>query len=107
MLVLGSGHLEVTTFDSFTAYWTDRGWSEQGPVKHGIGMALHTWGGMGSRPNDVEVTISSDGSVLVRCSTQDLGTGERTVLPIIVAEVLGLSVKDVTVRIGERIIVTR
>ncbi len=25
--------LEVTTFDSFTAYWTDRGWSEMGPVK--------------------------------------------------------------------------
>ena len=27
------GDLEVTTFDSFTAYWTDRGWSEKGPVK--------------------------------------------------------------------------
>ena len=25
--------IEVTTFDSFTAYWTDRGWSELGPVK--------------------------------------------------------------------------
>jgi DMSO/TMAO reductase YedYZ molybdopterin-dependent catalytic subunit len=25
--------MEVTTFDSFTAYWTDRGWSAQGPVK--------------------------------------------------------------------------
>jgi DMSO/TMAO reductase YedYZ molybdopterin-dependent catalytic subunit len=25
--------LEVTTFDSFTAYWTERGWSEMGPVK--------------------------------------------------------------------------
>jgi DMSO/TMAO reductase YedYZ molybdopterin-dependent catalytic subunit len=25
--------LEVTTFDSFTAYWTDKGWSEKGPVK--------------------------------------------------------------------------
>jgi DMSO/TMAO reductase YedYZ molybdopterin-dependent catalytic subunit len=25
--------LEVTTFDSFTAYWTSRGWSELGPVK--------------------------------------------------------------------------
>jgi DMSO/TMAO reductase YedYZ molybdopterin-dependent catalytic subunit len=25
--------LEVTTFDSFQAYWTERGWSEQGPVK--------------------------------------------------------------------------
>ncbi len=25
--------LEVTTFDTFSAYWTDRGWSEKGPVK--------------------------------------------------------------------------
>jgi DMSO/TMAO reductase YedYZ molybdopterin-dependent catalytic subunit len=25
--------LEVTTFDSFSAYWTDRGWSQKGPVK--------------------------------------------------------------------------
>ena len=25
--------LEVTTFDSFTAYWTSRGWSALGPVK--------------------------------------------------------------------------
>jgi DMSO/TMAO reductase YedYZ molybdopterin-dependent catalytic subunit len=25
--------MEVTTFDSFSAYWTERGWSEQGPVK--------------------------------------------------------------------------
>jgi DMSO/TMAO reductase YedYZ molybdopterin-dependent catalytic subunit len=25
--------LEVTTFDAFTAYWTERGWSEMGPVK--------------------------------------------------------------------------
>jgi DMSO/TMAO reductase YedYZ molybdopterin-dependent catalytic subunit len=25
--------IEVTTFDSFTAYWTDRGWSALGPVK--------------------------------------------------------------------------
>ena len=25
--------LEVTRFEDFTAYWTERGWSEQGPVK--------------------------------------------------------------------------
>ncbi len=25
--------LQVTTFDSFSAFWTDRGWSEKGPVK--------------------------------------------------------------------------
>jgi xanthine dehydrogenase YagR molybdenum-binding subunit len=72
-----------------------------GPVKHGIGMALHTWGGQGFPGNEVTATISSDGSVLMQCSTQDLGTGERTVLAIVAAETLGLDVKDITVRIGE------
>ena len=72
-----------------------------GPVKHGIGMALHTWGGQGFGPNDTNVTISSDGSVLVESSTQDLGTAERTTLPIVVAEILGLTVADITVHIGE------
>ena len=64
-------------------------------------MALHTWGGRASFPNDIKVTISSDGSVLVESSTQDLGTGERTVLAVVVAEVLGLEPKDITVKIGE------
>jgi xanthine dehydrogenase YagR molybdenum-binding subunit len=72
-----------------------------GPVKHGIGMALHTWGGQASRPNDMTVTVSSDGSVLVESSTQDLGTGQRTTLAIVVAEVFGLEPKDVTIHIGE------
>ena len=73
----------------------------KGPVKHGIGMALHTWGGAGGAPNDVLVQIASDGSVLVQSSTQDLGTACRTVLAIITAEILGLEPKDITVRIGE------
>jgi xanthine dehydrogenase YagR molybdenum-binding subunit len=73
----------------------------KGPIKHGIGMALHTWGGAGRANNDVHVTISNDGSVLVRSSTQDLGTGARTVLAIVVAEILGLEASDITVRVGE------
>jgi xanthine dehydrogenase YagR molybdenum-binding subunit len=72
-----------------------------GPIKQGMGMALHTWGGAGSGPNDITITISSDGSVLAQSSTQDLGTGQRTVMPIITAEILGLDVKDVAVHIGE------
>jgi xanthine dehydrogenase YagR molybdenum-binding subunit len=75
--------------------------SGEGPIKHGIGMALHTWGGRGGPNQDVFVTIGSDGSVLVTCSTQDLGTGERTVLAIVAAETLGLDVPEITVRIGE------
>jgi xanthine dehydrogenase YagR molybdenum-binding subunit len=73
----------------------------KGPVKQGIGMALHTWGGAGRKDNDVKVTISSDGSVLLESSTQDLGTGERTVMAIVAAEILGLEPGDITTRIGE------
>ncbi len=73
----------------------------KGPLKHGIGMALHTWGGAGSLGNDVTITVSSAGSVLEQSSTQDLGTGERTVLAIVAAEILGLQPGDVTTQIGE------
>jgi xanthine dehydrogenase YagR molybdenum-binding subunit len=73
----------------------------KGPIKHGIGMAIHTWGGRGNVNNDIKVTISSDGSVLVESSTQDLGTGNRTVLAIVTAEMLGLEPPNITIRIGE------
>jgi xanthine dehydrogenase YagR molybdenum-binding subunit len=73
----------------------------QGPVKHGIGMALHTWGGIGFGGQQTKVTISSDGSVLIQGSTQDLGTGQRTVLAIVAAEVFGLEPRDITVDIGK------
>lgn len=72
-----------------------------GPIKHGIGMAIHTWGGAGRASNDVKITITNDGSVLAECSTQDLGTGQRTLMAIIAAEVLGLEPADIQVRIGE------
>jgi xanthine dehydrogenase YagR molybdenum-binding subunit len=75
--------------------------ADKGVIKHGIGMALHTWGGAGRGPNDVYVTIHGNGSVVVQCSTQDLGTGERTVLAIVVAEVLGLNPQDIKSEIGE------
>ena len=81
--------------------WHPPGQGGAGPIKHGIGMAIHTWGGQGRGPADVKVTIASDGSVLAECSTQDLGTGERTVLAIVAAEVLGLEPGDIQVRIGE------
>jgi xanthine dehydrogenase YagR molybdenum-binding subunit len=83
----------------------DRKWHRPGAgtgtIKNGIGMALHTWGGAGGPQNDTKVTINRDGSVLVQASTQDLGTGQRTVLAIVVAEVLGLTPRDITVTIGE------
>ncbi|HVK18771.1 MAG TPA: xanthine dehydrogenase family protein molybdopterin-binding subunit [Fimbriiglobus sp.] len=74
-----------------------------GPIKHGMGMAIHTWGGFaaGNPPNECSVTISRDGTVTAETSTQDLGTAQRTVTAIVVAEILGLEPTDPVVRIGE------
>lgn len=83
----------------------DRNWHPpgrgEGVVKTGMGMALHTWGGAGRAPNLTRVNINPDGSVLVQGSTQDLGTGQRTVYAIVVAEILGLQPTDIRVEIGE------
>ena len=84
------------------------GWSRRnpiaggnaGPLKRGMGCAVGTWGGGGNNQCKVDVTIARDGSVLVAVGTQDLGTGTRTYTRAIVAEELGLGIKDVKERIG-------
>ncbi len=80
--------------------WKPRGESGKGPIKRGIGMALHTWGGGGARDKQVDCIINPDGSVELKSATQDIGTGARTILAIIAAEVLGLKPTDITSNIG-------
>ena len=77
-----------------------RGDPTPGPVKRGLGMSIHTWGGMG-HPSECDVTINPDGSVEARLGSQDLGTGTRTVIDIVVAETLGLPLHAVKVQIGK------
>src|SRR5947207_2889270 len=77
-----------------------RGDPTPGPIKRGLGMSIHTWGGMG-HPSECDVTINPDGSVEARMGSQDLGTGTRTVIDIVVAETLGLPLKAVKVEIGK------
>jgi xanthine dehydrogenase YagR molybdenum-binding subunit len=71
-----------------------------GTLKRGIGCAIGTWGGGGSPQCKVDVTVSRDGTVVVAVGTQDLGTGTRTYTRAIVAEELGLQVKEVVEKIG-------
>jgi len=71
-----------------------------GPLKRGMGCAAGTWGGGGNDQCKVDVTVGRDGSVLVAVGTQDLGTGTRTYTRAIVAEELGLQIKDVVEQIG-------
>ncbi len=68
-----------------------RGQTGTGPIRHGMGMAPAPWGGGGTQDKKVSCTITPDGSVELKSATQDIGTGARTVLAIIAAEVLGLA----------------
>ena len=71
-----------------------------GPIKRGLGMSIHTWGGRG-HPSECDVTINSDGSVETKIGSQDLGTGNRTAIKIVVAETLGLPLDGVDVKLGK------
>ncbi len=76
-----------------------RGDQTPGPVKRGLGVSIHTWGGAG-HASACDVTINPDGSVAVSLGTQDLGVGTRTTVGIVVAETLGLPLEAVEVNIG-------
>src|SRR6266576_183607 len=71
-----------------------------GPLKRGMGCGAGTWGGGGKDQCRVRVTVGRDGAVLVSVGTQYLGTGTRTYTRAIVAEELGLQIKDVVEQIG-------
>lgn len=74
--------------------------SSSGPIKTGVGCAGSEWGG-GGRGTRAEAEIHADGSVEIRCGTQDLGTGTKTYIALIAAEVFGLKPEQITVRIGD------
>lgn len=71
-----------------------------GPIKRGMGCAANRWGG-GGRGTQAQCDILPDGGVVVRCGTQDLGVGTRTLIAVIAAETLGLQVKDIKVEVGD------
>jgi xanthine dehydrogenase YagR molybdenum-binding subunit len=85
------------------------GWSKRhatgdktpGPIKTGMGVAIGTWGGGGRGPAQAHCQIASDGSVIMRIGTQDIGTGTRTLVAVVAADTLGLQVSQVTPEIGD------
>jgi xanthine dehydrogenase YagR molybdenum-binding subunit len=81
------------------AKWHPRGQAGDGPVKTGLGLALHTWGGAAGR-GTCTVAVHPDGAVETFSGTQDLGTGNRTAIAIVVAESFGLPLSRVKVHIA-------
>jgi xanthine dehydrogenase YagR molybdenum-binding subunit len=75
--------------------------SDTGPVKRGMGIAQSVWYRFVNMNSSCEVRISRDGSVELMSAVQDLGTGTKTMLAVIVAEEFGIPPSSVGIRIGD------
>ena len=71
-----------------------------GPIKRGLGCSANRWGGAG-QGGRAHCEITADGGVVMRSGSQDIGTGNRTIMGIVVAETLGLEVRDVRIELGD------
>ncbi len=80
--------------------WHPRGDKASGPVKQGLGLSIHTWGGRGHQGAG-DLTIHPDGTVEYKSGTQDLGTGTRTTIAMVIADTLGLPLDAISVKIGD------
>lgn len=66
----------------------------------GYGMATAAYSSQ-TFPAFARVRISSDGTVVVRCATTDIGTGAYTVMAQVAADALGVAPGDVTFESGD------
>ncbi len=71
-----------------------------GPIKRGLGVAANRWGGAG-RGTKAHAEINPDGTVVVRCGTQDIGVGTKTIIMMVAAETLAIPIDLVTAQIGD------
>ena len=74
---------------------------DAGPIKRGMGMAQSVWYRFVNMDSSCEVRVSRDGSVELMSAVQDLGTGTKTLLALIVAEEFGIPPASVGIRIGD------
>nr|WP_299380502.1 xanthine dehydrogenase family protein molybdopterin-binding subunit [uncultured Halomonas sp.] len=100
-----SKHLD----DCYTSAAKRFGWERRDPAPGamrdgdeiiGWGMATASWPAL-RMPCAARVELRDDGSVMAACGTQDIGTGTYTIVAQTVAELSGVPLKDIEVRLGE------
>ena len=79
-----------------------RGWSE-GRLRVGWGMATASYPAR-RQPCALTLRLASDGTALVQCGTQDMGSGTYTALARAAAESLGIAVGEVAVELGDTLL---
>jgi xanthine dehydrogenase YagR molybdenum-binding subunit len=80
--------------------WRLRPENAPSEVVRGVGFSIHTGSGRGHASN-CDLTIHPDGSIAIKMATQDIGTGTRTMIPLVAAETLGAPMDLIAVSIGD------
>lgn len=73
--------------------------SQTGALRRGFGIGTSSWGRFPANA-EAEITVHPDGSVELFTGTQDIGTGQRTAMAVVVEDHLGVPLDHVVVHIG-------
>src|SRR5262245_6755258 len=85
------------------------GWKERNPEPRsmrdgtdlvGWGMATGVWEAL-QVPTTVRISLTANGHAEVACATADIGTGTYTIMAQIAADMLGLPMASITVKLGD------
>jgi len=85
------------------------GWDKRNPVPRsmrdgtdliGWGMATGVWEAL-QVPIAVRIVLTANGHAEVSCATSDIGTGTYTIMAQVAADMLGLPLDDVTIKLGD------
>src|SRR5262249_42609980 len=85
------------------------GWSKRKPEPRsmrdgkelvGWGMATGVWEAL-QVPITVRIVLSANGHAEVSCATSDIGTGTSTIMTQVAADMLGLPLDNITLKLGD------
>jgi xanthine dehydrogenase YagR molybdenum-binding subunit len=85
------------------------GWKQRNPEPRsmrdgsdlvGWGMATGVWDAM-QMPIAVRIVLTSNGHAEVACATSDIGTGTYTIMAQVAADMLGLQMDSISIKLGD------
>jgi xanthine dehydrogenase YagR molybdenum-binding subunit len=85
------------------------GWGKRNPQPRsmrdgsdlvGWGMATGVWEAL-QMPMAARITLTANGHAEVSCATSDIGTGTYTIMAQVAADMLGLPIENITVKLGD------
>jgi xanthine dehydrogenase YagR molybdenum-binding subunit len=85
------------------------GWDKRNPQPRsmregsdlvGFGMATGIWEAL-QAPITVRIALTANGHAEVSCATSDIGTGTYTIMAQVAADMLGLPIENISIRLGD------